>query len=207
MCTTGKMTPTRVAFVSGLEVKTPNQPSRLPSSVKCRLEEEPNGMRQSNKGVEAPALVRATERKWTFCFFGGDKKKQQPLTCVKLQEAHAGRWKMLQPRNKCEESSCCCSLESIHPPSAYQRSGLGGSSFRRGNPDLPLPSHFNQLLRRDPKAFPGQPRDSLVSPACPGGIRTRCPSHLHWNRPLQTTFDTLYFTLTEHLFSLCLVWG
>ncbi|MED6259804.1 hypothetical protein ATANTOWER_032107 [Ataeniobius toweri] len=34
-------------------------------------------------------------------------------------------------------------------------------------PDVPLPTHLLQLLRGEPKAFPGQPRD-IVPPACPG---------------------------------------
>ena len=33
--------------------------------------------------------------------------------------------------------------------------------------DIPLPRHFLQLFREDPKAFPGQPSD-IVTPACPG---------------------------------------
>ncbi|MEQ2255512.1 hypothetical protein ILYODFUR_014673, partial [Ilyodon furcidens] len=35
------------------------------------------------------------------------------------------------------------------------------------HPDVPLPRHLLQLLRGEPKAFPGQPRD-IVPPACPG---------------------------------------
>ncbi|KAK3516426.1 hypothetical protein QTP70_011958 [Hemibagrus guttatus] len=42
--------------------------------------------------------------------------------------------------------------------------------------------HFLQLFRRDPKAFPGQPKD-IVSPACPGSSPGplpggACPEHL-----------------------------
>ncbi|KAK3508267.1 hypothetical protein QTP70_017786 [Hemibagrus guttatus] len=42
--------------------------------------------------------------------------------------------------------------------------------------------HFLQLFRRDPKVFPGQPRD-IVSPACPGSSPGplpggACPEHL-----------------------------
>ncbi|KAK3530867.1 hypothetical protein QTP70_003638 [Hemibagrus guttatus] len=49
-------------------------------------------------------------------------------------------------------------------------------------PDFPLPRHFLQLFRRDPEAFPGQPRD-IVSPACPesspGSLPgVACPEHL-----------------------------
>ncbi|PWA16680.1 hypothetical protein CCH79_00017500 [Gambusia affinis] len=48
--------------------------------------------------------------------------------------------------------------------------------------DFPLPSHFFQLLWRNPKAFPGQPRD-IVPPACPGSSPGpppggTCPEHL-----------------------------
>uniref|UniRef100_A0A3Q2UKG5 SH2 domain-containing protein n=1 Tax=Fundulus heteroclitus TaxID=8078 RepID=A0A3Q2UKG5_FUNHE len=51
-----------------------------------------------------------------------------------------------------------------------------------GGPDVPLPSHLGQLLRRNPKAFPGQPGD-IVPPACPGSSPGpppggTCPEHL-----------------------------
>ena len=39
--------------------------------------------------------------------------------------------------------------------------------FLRRRPDFPLPGHIIQLLREDPKVFPGQPSD-IVTPACPG---------------------------------------
>ena len=56
---------------------------------------------------------------------------------------------------------------SIHPSS----SALSGTGSReqlseQGHSDFPLPGHFLQLFREDPKAFPGQPRD-IVTPACP----------------------------------------
>ncbi|PWA14909.1 hypothetical protein CCH79_00014216 [Gambusia affinis] len=35
----------------------------------------------------------------------------------------------------------------------------GRQQLQMGGPDFPLPSHFFQLLRGNPKAFPGQPRD------------------------------------------------
>ncbi|XP_077356903.1 uncharacterized protein LOC144003976 isoform X2 [Festucalex cinctus] len=80
---------------------------------------------------------------------------------------------------------------------AYPRSGRGGSSLRRDNPDFPLPSHSNQLRRRDPKASRetsslqrvlGRPRSlppvghaRNTSPGRrPGGTGTRCLSHLSW---------------------------
>ena len=92
---------------------------------------------------------------------------------------------------------------SIHPSIHHLPLVRGpccrGSSFNR-NPDVPVPGHFLQLFRGDPKAFPGQPRD-IVSTTCPGsspgsppsgtcpehftreasrGHLTRCPSHLIW---------------------------
>ncbi|KAK3549053.1 hypothetical protein QTP70_029513, partial [Hemibagrus guttatus] len=54
-------------------------------------------------------------------------------------------------------------------------------------------SHCAQLFRRDPKAFPGQPKD-IVSPACPGSSPGplpggACPEHLSretsWRHPKQ----------------------
>ncbi|KAK3560940.1 hypothetical protein QTP86_023134, partial [Hemibagrus guttatus] len=47
------------------------------------------------------------------------------------------------------------------------RAGSRGQQSKQGCPDFPLPRHFLQLFRRDPEAFPGQPRD-IVSAACPG---------------------------------------
>ena len=44
---------------------------------------------------------------------------------------------------------------------------LQGQLSEQGHPDFPLPGHFLQLFREDPKAFPGQPND-IVTPACPG---------------------------------------
>ncbi|KAK3556763.1 hypothetical protein QTP70_016690, partial [Hemibagrus guttatus] len=53
--------------------------------------------------------------------------------------------------------------------------------------------HFLQLFRRDPEAFPGQPKD-IVSPACPGSSPGplpggACPEHLSretsWRHPKQ----------------------
>ncbi|MED6268505.1 hypothetical protein CHARACLAT_023103 [Characodon lateralis] len=45
--------------------------------------------------------------------------------------------------------------------------GLRGQQTQQRRPDVPLPRHLIQLLRVEPKAFPGQPRD-IVPPACPG---------------------------------------
>ncbi|MEQ2287337.1 hypothetical protein AMECASPLE_011327 [Ameca splendens] len=41
---------------------------------------------------------------------------------------------------------------------------VAGAADSAEMPDVPLPRH---LLRGEPKAFPGQPRD-IVPPACPG---------------------------------------
>ncbi|MEQ2252147.1 hypothetical protein ILYODFUR_018706 [Ilyodon furcidens] len=46
---------------------------------------------------------------------------------------------------------------------------------RQRRPDVPLPRHLHQLLRGEPKAFPGQLRD-IVPPACPPG--GTCLEHL-----------------------------
>ncbi|KAK3562082.1 hypothetical protein QTP86_027175 [Hemibagrus guttatus] len=60
--------------------------------------------------------------------------------------------------------------------------GSRGQKSKQGCPDFPIPRHFLQLFRRDPEAFPGQPRD-IVSPACPGSSPGSlpggaCPEHL-----------------------------
>ncbi|XP_061664447.1 deaminated glutathione amidase isoform X2 [Syngnathoides biaculeatus] len=52
----------------------------------------------------------------------------------------------------------------------------------RDFPDFLFPSHFLKFFRRDPEAFPSQPRD-VVSPACPGSSSGSlsggtCPEHL-----------------------------
>ena len=39
---------------------------------------------------------------------------------------------------------------------------LRGQLSEQGHPDFPLPGHFLQLLREDPKAFPGQPSDIVI---------------------------------------------
>ena len=76
---------------------------------------------------------------------------------------------------------------SIHPsihPSSAASPGVGsrGQQLEQRNPDFPVPGHFLQLFRRDPEAFPGQPRD-IVSPTCPGASpgsppSGTCPEHL-----------------------------
>ena len=66
---------------------------------------------------------------------------------------------------------CLVSYPSIHPSIFFRLSGIGsrGQLSEQGHPDFPLPRHFLQLLREDPKAFPGQPSDiDIVTPACPG---------------------------------------
>ncbi|MED6241711.1 hypothetical protein ATANTOWER_024873 [Ataeniobius toweri] len=91
---------------------------------------------------------------------------------------------------------------SYSSSSTLSGTGSRGQQTQERHPDVPLPRHLLQLLREEPKAFPGQPRD-IVPPACPGpsprmsllpvgrawntsrgrhpgGIRYRCPSHLNW---------------------------
>uniref|UniRef100_A0A8C6NX42 Ig-like domain-containing protein n=1 Tax=Nothobranchius furzeri TaxID=105023 RepID=A0A8C6NX42_NOTFU len=50
-------------------------------------------------------------------------------------------------------------------------------------PDIPLPSHLDQLLRGNPKAFPGQVRD-IVPPPCPGSTFRPSPG---WTFPENLT--------------------
>ncbi|KAK3509598.1 hypothetical protein QTP70_006792 [Hemibagrus guttatus] len=64
----------------------------------------------------------------------------------------------------------------------YPAAASRGQQSKQGCPDFPLPRHFLQLFRRDPEAFPGQPR-GIVSPACPGSSPGSlpggaCPEHL-----------------------------
>ena len=59
-------------------------------------------------------------------------------------------------------------VPSIHPSSsALSRARSHGQLPEQGHPDFPLPGHFLQLFRGDPKAFPGQ-LSNKVTPACPG---------------------------------------
>ncbi|KAK3507441.1 hypothetical protein QTP70_020634 [Hemibagrus guttatus] len=85
---------------------------------------------------------------------------------------------------KASESSLDLIHSFINSFIVFRLSGTGsrGKQSRQGCPDLPLPRHFLQLFRRDPEAFPGQPRD-IVSPACPGSSPGplpggACPEHL-----------------------------
>ena len=57
----------------------------------------------------------------------------------------------------------------IHPSIFVRLSGAGsrGQLPVQGHPDFPLPGHFPQLFREDPKAFSGQ-LGNIVTPACPG---------------------------------------
>ncbi|KAK3508325.1 hypothetical protein QTP70_021480, partial [Hemibagrus guttatus] len=74
------------------------------------------------------------------------------------------------------------------PVSTMRSSGVTGVTEKKKKED-----HFLQLFRRDPKAFPGQPKD-IVSPACPGSSPGplpggACPEHLSretsWRHPKQ----------------------
>ena len=57
---------------------------------------------------------------------------------------------------------------SIHPSSSVlSGAGSRGQLSEQALPDFPIPGHFLQLFREDPKAFPGQPSD-IVTLACPG---------------------------------------
>ncbi|MEQ2228679.1 hypothetical protein ILYODFUR_011333 [Ilyodon furcidens] len=63
-----------------------------------------------------------------------------------------------------------------------ERDGSQGQQPKQRDPDIPLPSRLGQLVRGNPKAFPGQPRD-IVPPACPGSSSgpphsATCPEHL-----------------------------
>ncbi|MED6269719.1 hypothetical protein CHARACLAT_002542 [Characodon lateralis] len=60
-------------------------------------------------------------------------------------------------------------------------------SAKQRDPDFPLPILLGQLVRKNPKAFPGQPRD-IVPPPCPGSSSGpppggMCPEHLTRRHP------------------------
>ena len=55
------------------------------------------------------------------------------------------------------------------------RAGSQGQLPQQGHPDFPLPGHFLQLFRENPKAFPGQLSD-IVTLACPGSSSGSLPS-------------------------------
>uniref|UniRef100_A0A673CTQ5 Rho guanine nucleotide exchange factor 2-like n=1 Tax=Sphaeramia orbicularis TaxID=375764 RepID=A0A673CTQ5_9TELE len=59
--------------------------------------------------------------------------------------------------------------EEAGPVGRRRRKGKGGDKKdkqpQQRSPDSPLPSHFHQLFRGNPEAFPGQPRD-IIPPAC-----------------------------------------
>ncbi|MEQ2225605.1 hypothetical protein ILYODFUR_019254 [Ilyodon furcidens] len=58
---------------------------------------------------------------------------------------------------------------SIHPSIVFRLSDVGsrGQQPKQRDPDFSLPSHLGQLVRGNPKAFPGQLRN-IVPPASPG---------------------------------------
>ncbi|KAJ0055813.1 hypothetical protein NL108_012856, partial [Boleophthalmus pectinirostris] len=60
----------------------------------------------------------------------------------------------------------CLSDPILHPPIFFHLSGARswGQQSNQGLPDFPHPEHFLQILRGDPKVFPGQFRD-IVLPA------------------------------------------
>jgi len=74
---------------------------------------------------------------------------------------------------------------SIHPSTASMGIGSRGQQLEQRNPDVPVPSHFLQLFRGDPKAFPGQPRDIRRIPT----VGTFCSSYnLFRNRDVFRSF-------------------
>ncbi|MED6259321.1 hypothetical protein ATANTOWER_020862 [Ataeniobius toweri] len=65
-------------------------------------------------------------------------------------------------------------LDSYSSSSALSGTGLRGQQNQQRRPDVPLPRHLLQLLKGEPKAFPGQPRD-IIPPACSGSFRWDVP--------------------------------
>ena len=77
---------------------------------------------------------------------------------------------------KCDRNASMSKSPSI--PSIFfrlSRARSRGQLPEQGHPDLPLPGHFLQHFREDPKAFPGQPSNT-VTPACPGSSSGSPPS-------------------------------
>lgn len=89
---------------------------------------------------------RLEAKLWNKIFVWTQQKVYTPLLCNDRLPSNIGVYKSLH------SSSAAC-LES--------------QQSQQRPPDLPGPSHLFQLIRWNPEAFPGQPRD-LVPPACPG---------------------------------------
>ncbi|KAK3544053.1 hypothetical protein QTP86_000397 [Hemibagrus guttatus] len=92
---------------------------------------------------------------------------EPPSSHFHLEKINSRRAECLPDKWFCGDCDVIHSF--IHSFIVFRLSGVGsrGQQSKEGCPDLPLPRHFLQLFRRDPKTFPGQPRD-IVSPACPG---------------------------------------
>ncbi|MEQ2159982.1 hypothetical protein GOODEAATRI_028862 [Goodea atripinnis] len=87
-----------------------------------------------------------------------------------------------QPKNNLYSSS-----------SALSETGSRGQQTQQRRPDVPLPRHLLQLLRGEPKVFPGQPRD-IVPPACPGPSPgpppgETCLEHLYGSKYVPSGFE------------------
>ncbi|KAK5607914.1 hypothetical protein CRENBAI_008729 [Crenichthys baileyi] len=54
-------------------------------------------------------------------------------------------------------------LKFVKEGVSFGKTGSRGQQTQQRHPEVPLPRHLLQLLRGEPKAFPGQPRDSPSS--------------------------------------------
>ncbi|MEQ2241807.1 hypothetical protein ILYODFUR_029122 [Ilyodon furcidens] len=64
------------------------------------------------------------------------------------------KWSMHQQCTNCEVERF---LYLYSTPSALSDTGSRGQQTQQRHPDVSLPRHLLQLLRVEPKAFPGQP--------------------------------------------------
>ncbi|MEQ2252927.1 hypothetical protein ILYODFUR_026849, partial [Ilyodon furcidens] len=111
--------------------------------------------------------------------WGVQKGNRKKMTYQKMARALRNYGKT----GEIKKYSVSCSNPSIYPLSSISL-GVGSRAQqpKQRDPDFPLPSHLGQLVRGNPKAFPGQPRN-IVPPACPGSSSGplpggMCPEHL-----------------------------
>ncbi|KAK3572156.1 hypothetical protein QTP86_022232 [Hemibagrus guttatus] len=161
---------------------TQRKGQRVPSDVHHRAEEPSDVHRRAEElsdDLSPAGAEKKTRRKGGR--EGGRETSSHPSPKPGRIPTGAGKgpWEKKYPKYTVEFKQYF-----VHSFIVFRLSGAGswGQQSKQGCPDFPLPRHFLQLFRRDPEAFPGQPRD-IVSPACPGSSPGplpggACPEHL-----------------------------